>query len=81
MSEGGPQFDDALQRVMDLKGENGLGGMDLSSIVHATLGVEPDEELVELVELAMKSLDGKPISPALVVRGIIALNAWRQDSS
>ena len=81
MSDGDGQFDDALHRVMGMMGENGPGGLDLPSIVEATLGVEPDEELVGLVESAMRSLDGKPVSPAILVRGIINLNAWRQESS
>ena len=81
MSDGDGPCDDALHRVKELMDENGPKGLGLPSIVEVTLGVEPDEELVGLVELAMKSLDGKPVSPATVVRGIINLHAWRQDRS
>ena len=64
-----------LQKVADRAQEDG-NGMDIPDIVEAIVGPDYDEELENLVSLAMESSErGMEIEE--MARGVIALHEWR----
>ena len=64
-----------LQRLAD-KAEREGSGMDIPDIVEAILRPEYDEELEELVSLAMES-SGTAMDLEDMARGVMALYDWR----
>ena len=54
--------------------------VDIREIVLAVLGLDLDDELVELVLSAVQSLE-VPISNDHLIRGINNLRLWREDNS
>jgi hypothetical protein len=64
-----------LQKLADRAHKAG-NGMDIPDIVEAIVGPDYDEELENLVSLAMESSErGMEIEE--MARGVIALNEWR----
>ena len=64
-----------LQKLADRAQKDG-NGMDIPDIVEAIVGPDYDEELENLVSLAMESSErGMEIEE--MARGVIALNEWR----
>ena len=64
-----------LQKLADRAQKDG-NGMDIPDIVEAIVGPDYDEELENLVSLAMESSErGMDIEE--MARGVIALHEWR----
>ena len=64
-----------LQKLADRAQKDG-NGMDIPDIVEAIVGPDYDEELENLVSLAMESSErGMEIEE--MAQGVIALNEWR----
>ena len=64
-----------LQKLADRAQKSG-NGMDIPDIVEAIVGPDYDEELENLVSLAMESSErGMEIEE--MARGVIALHEWR----
>lgn len=70
---------EAVARLGKLKQEMPSSGVKVSKIVRAVLGADSDEELESLVETAMASREGLPISDSDLVSGIISLQRWRTE--
>ena len=73
------EFDlgDAILRVKGVRDEMDPSGVSVSVLVNAVLGLDSDEEMGELVEAAMASREGLPISDMELTVGIINLYKWR----
>ncbi len=73
------EFDlgDAILRVKGVRDEMDPSGVSVSVLVNAVLGLDSDEEMEELVEAAMASREGLPISDMELTVGIINLYKWR----
>ena len=54
--------------------------VDVREIVSAVLGPYPDEELVELVLMAIESMKS-PVTNDQLIEGINNLRLWREDNS
>ena len=54
--------------------------MDVREIVSAVLGPYPDDELVELVLMAIESMKS-PVTNDQLIEGINNLRLWREDNS
>ena len=68
-----------LQRLAD-KAEREGSGMDIPDIVEAIVGPEYDEELEELVSLAMESSE-TALDLEDMARGVMALYDWRDKNA
>jgi hypothetical protein len=68
---------DAILRVKGVRDEMDPSGVSVSVLVNAVLGLDSDEEMEELVEAAMASREGLPISDMELTVGIINLYKWR----
>ena len=68
-----------LQRLAD-KAEREGSGMDIPDIVEAIVGPEYDEELEELVSLAMESSETAMVLEDMA-RGVMALYDWRNKNA
>jgi len=67
----------AILRVKGVRDEMDPSGVSVSVLVNAVLGLDSDEEMEELVEAAMASREGLPISDMELAVGIINLYKWR----
>ena len=54
--------------------------VDVREIVSAVLGPHPDDELVELVLMAIESMKS-PVTNDQLIEGINNLRLWREDNS
>ena len=54
--------------------------VDVREIVSAVLGPYPDDELVELVLMAIESMKS-PVTNDQLIEGINNLRLWREDNS
>ena len=54
--------------------------VDIGDIVYAVLGPSSDDEMVELVLMAIESMKS-PISNDQLIEGINNLRLWREDNS
>jgi len=54
--------------------------VDVREIVSAVLGPYPDDELVELVLMAIESMKS-PVTNEQLIEGINNLRLWREDNS
>ena len=54
--------------------------VDIREIVSAVLGPYPDDELVELVLMAIESMKS-PVTNDQLIEGINNLRLWREDNS
>ena len=68
-----------LQRLAE-KSEREGSGMEIPDIVEAIVGPEYDEELEELVSLAMESSE-KAMDLEDMARGVMALYDWRNKNA
>ena len=68
-----------LQRLAE-KAEREGSGMDIPDIVEAIVGPEYDEELEELVSLAMEASE-TPMDLEGMARGVMALYDWRNKNA
>ena len=68
-----------LQRLAD-KAEREGSGMDIPDFVEAIVGPEFDEELEELVSLAMESSE-TALDLEDMARGVMALYDWRDKNA
>ena len=68
-----------LQRLAD-KAEREGSGRDIPDIVEAIVGPEYDEELEELVSLAMESSE-TALDLEDMARGVMALYDWRDKNA
>ena len=68
-----------LQRLAE-KAEREGSGMDIPDIVEAIVGPEYDEELEELVSLAMEASE-TAMDLEGMVRGVMALYDWRNKNA
>ncbi len=80
MSEG-RDFGDAAHRLKEVRDGMGPSGVSVSVLVKAVLGLDSDEEMEELVEAAMASREGLPISDMELAVGIINLYNWRSSKA
>jgi len=72
---------DAMTRLEGLFAESKANneGAGILEIVEAVLGVEADEEIVELVLIAME--DSGTINSEEILDGILKLHEWRLDQT
>ena len=63
-----------------LKLPNSGEEVDVREIVSAVLGPYPDDELVELVLMAIESMKS-PVTNDQLIEGINNLRLWREDNS
>jgi|TARA_B100001105_G_scaffold250637_1_gene239225 hypothetical protein len=72
---------DAMTRLEQLFAESKANneGAGILEIVEAVLGVEADEEIVELVLIAME--DSGTINSEEILDGILKLHEWRLDQT
>lgn len=68
-----------LQRLAE-KAEREGSGMDIPDIVEAIVGLEYDEELEELVSLAMEASE-TAMDLEGMARGVMALYDWRNKNA
>ena len=68
-----------LQRLAE-KAEREGSGMDIPDIVEAIVGLEYDEELEELVSLAMEDSE-TAMDLEGMARGVMALYDWRNKNA
>ena len=68
-----------LQRLAE-KTEREGSGMDIPDIVEAIVGPEYDEELEELVSLAMEASE-KAMDLESMARGVMSLYDWRNKNA
>ncbi len=68
-----------LQKLADRAQREG-NGMDIPDIVEAIVGSDYDEELENLVSLAMESSE-KGMGIEEMARGVISLHEWRTSNA
>ena len=65
---------------MASKAESEGRGMEILEIVKAILGPEVDEEIIELVSIAMESTEGGMELEDMAL-GVISLQEWRNQNT
>ena len=76
------RLEQALDRLRSVasKAESEGGGMEILEIVKAILGPEVDEEILELVSIAMESTEGGMELEDMAL-GVISLQEWRNQNT
>ena len=76
------RLEQALDRLRSLasKAESEGSGMEILEIVKAVLGPEIDEEILELVSIAMESIEGGMELEDMAL-GVISLQEWRNQNT
>ena len=76
------RLEQALDRLRSLasKAESEGRGMEILEIVKAILGPEVDEEILELVSIAMESTEGGMELEDMAL-GVMSLQEWRNQNT
>ena len=76
------RLEQALDRLRSVasKAESEGRGMEILEIVKAILGPEVDEEIIELVSIAMESTEGGMELEDMAL-GVISLQEWRNQNT
>lgn len=76
------RLEQALDRLRSVasKAESEGRGMEISEIVKAILGPDVDEEILELVSIAMESVEGG-VELEDMALGVISLQEWRNQNT
>ena len=76
------RLEQALDRLRSVasKAESEGRGMEILEIVKAILGPEVDEEILELVSIAMESTEGGMELEDMAL-GVISLQEWRNQNT
>ena len=76
------RLEQALDRLRSVasKAESEGRGMEILEIVKAILGPEVDEEIIELVSIAMESTEGGMELEDMAL-GVMSLQEWRNQNT